>query len=84
MEILSIPFIRILKNGLGNLIFKRILYYESSTSILDRDLVVYFRQSGIEKQRVEIDGEIIKIVSISNNEYAIFSQFLNESRISIY
>ena len=57
---------------------------ESSSSFLDRDLVVYFRQSGIEKQRVEIDGEIVKIVSISSNEYAIFSQFFNESRISIY
>ncbi len=57
---------------------------ESSSSFLDRDLVVYFRQSGIEKQRVEIDGEIVKIVSISSNEYAIFSQYFNESRISIY
>ena len=57
---------------------------ESSSSFLDRDLVVYFRQSGIEKQRLEIDGEIVKIVSISSNEYAIFSQFFNESRISIY
>ena len=47
-------------------------------------MAVYFRQSGIEKQRVEINGEIVKIVSVSNNEYAIFSQFLDESRISIY
>ena len=30
------------------------------------------------------NGEIVKIVSVSNNEYAIFSQFLDESRISIY
>lgn len=63
---------------------ENIVLVESSSSFLDRDLVVYFRQSGIEKQRVEIDGEIVKIVSISNNEYAIFSQFLNESRLSIY
>jgi hypothetical protein len=63
---------------------ENIVLVESSTSFLDRDLVVYFRQSGIEKQRVEIDGEIVKIVSISNNEYAIFSKFLNQSRISIY
>ena len=63
---------------------ENIVVVESSSSFLDRDLVVYFRQSGIEKQRVEINGEIVKIVSISNNEYAIFSQFLNESRISIY
>ena len=63
---------------------ENIVLVESSTSFLDRDLVVYFRQSGIEKKRVEIDGEIVKIVSISNNEYAIFSQFLNQSRISIY
>ena len=61
-----------------------IFLVESSSGILDRDLVVYFKQSGIEKQRVEINGEIIKIVYISNNEYAIFSQFLNESRVSIY
>jgi hypothetical protein len=63
---------------------ENIVLVESSSSFLDRDLVVYFRQSGIEKQRVEINGEIVKIVSLSNNEYAIFSQFLNESRISIY
>lgn len=63
---------------------ENIVLVESSSSFLDRDLVVYFSQSGIEKQRVEIDGEIVKIVSISNNEYAIFSQFLNESRLSIY
>ena len=61
-----------------------IVLVESSLSFLDRDLVVYFRQSGIEKQRVEVNGEIIKIVPITNNEYAIFSQFLNESTISIY
>jgi hypothetical protein len=47
-------------------------------------LVVYFRQSGSEKQRVEINSEIVKIVSISSSEYAIFSQFFNRSRISIY
>ncbi|MDA8670293.1 hypothetical protein N9L60_04995, partial [Flavobacteriales bacterium] len=59
---------------------ENIVVVESSSSFLDRDLVVYFRQSGIEKQRVEINGEIVKIVSVSNNEYAIFSQFLDESR----
>ncbi len=63
---------------------ENIVLVESSSSFLNRDLVVYFRQSGIEKQRVEINGEIVKIISVSNNEYAIFSQFLNESRISIY
>ena len=63
---------------------ENIVLVESSSSFLDRDLVVYFRQSGIEKQRVEINGEIVKIVPVSNNEYAIFSQFLDESRISIY
>jgi hypothetical protein len=61
-----------------------IVLVESSSSFLDRDLVVYFRQSGSEKQRVEINSEIVKIVSISSSEYAIFSQFFNESRISIY
>ena len=61
-----------------------IVLVESSLSFLDRDLVVYFRQSSIEKQRLEISSVVVKIVSISNNEYAIFSQFLNESRISIY
>lgn len=61
-----------------------IVVVESFSSFLDRDLLVYFRQSGIEKQRLEINDEIVKIVSVSNNEYAIFSQFLNESRISIY
>ena len=63
---------------------ENIVVVESSSSYLKRDLVVYFRQSGIEKQRIEINGEIVKIVSVSNNEYAIFSQFLDESRISIY
>ena len=63
---------------------ENIVLVESFSSFLDRDLAVYFRQSGIEKQRVEINGEIVKIVSVSNNEYAIFSQFLDESRISIY
>ena len=63
---------------------ENIVLVESSSSFLDRDLVVYFRQSGIEKQRVEVNGQIIKIVPITNNEYAIFSQFLNESTISIY
>jgi hypothetical protein len=61
-----------------------IVLVESFSSFLDRDLAIYFRQSGIEKQRVEINGEIVKIVPILNNEYAIFSQFLNVSRISIY
>tara|TARA_Y100000385_G_scaffold37055_1_gene34565 strand:+ start:26 stop:1312 length:1287 start_codon:yes stop_codon:yes gene_type:complete len=61
-----------------------IVLVESFSSFLDRDLVVYFRQSGIEKQRVEINGEIVKIVPVLNNEYAIFSQFLNVSKISIY
>jgi hypothetical protein len=61
-----------------------IVLVESFSSFLERDLVVYFRQSGIEKQRVEINGEIVKIVPVLNNEYAIFSQFLNVSRISIY
>tara|TARA_B100000767_G_scaffold235982_1_gene229502 strand:+ start:305 stop:1591 length:1287 start_codon:yes stop_codon:yes gene_type:complete len=61
-----------------------IVLVESSLSFLDRDLVVYFRQSGIEKQRVEVNGQIIKIVTITNNEYAVFSHFLNESKISIY
>ena len=61
-----------------------IVLVETYSSFLERDLSVYFRQSGIEKQRVEINGEIVKIVPILNNEYAIFSQFLNVSRISIY
>ena len=63
---------------------EHIVLVETYSSFLERDLTVYFRQSGIEKQRVEINGEIVKIVPILNNEYAIFSQFLNVSRISIY
>tara|TARA_B110000027_G_scaffold47145_2_gene51776 strand:+ start:2506 stop:3792 length:1287 start_codon:yes stop_codon:yes gene_type:complete len=61
-----------------------IVLVESFSSFLDRDLVVYFRQSGIEKQRIEINGKIFKIIPVSNNEYAIFSQFLNQFTISIY
>ena len=61
---------------------EHIVLVETYSSFLERDLTVYFRQSGIEKQRVEINGEIVKIVPILNNEYAIFSQFLNLSRIS--
>ena len=61
-----------------------IVLVESFSSFLDRDLAVYFRQAGIEKQRVEINGEIVKRVPVLNNEYAIFSQFLNVSKISIY
>ena len=61
-----------------------IVLVESFSSFLERDLAVYFRQSGIEKQRVEINGEIVKIVPVLNNEYAIFSKFLNVSKISIY
>ena len=61
-----------------------IVLVETYSSFLERDLTVYFKQSGIEKQRIGINGEIVKIVPILNNEYAIFSQFLNVSRISIY
>ena len=63
---------------------ENIVLVESYSSFLDRDLVVYFRESGIEKQRTEIQGEIIKIIPLSNNNFILLSHFQNDSKFSTY
>ena len=63
---------------------ENIILVESYSSFLDRDLVIYFRESGIEKQRIEIQGEIIKIISVNNDNFIILSQFQNDSKFSTY
>lgn len=63
---------------------QNIVLVESYSSLLDRDLVVYFRESGIEKQRIETQGEIVKIITVNNNDYLILSHFQNDSKLSTY
>ena len=57
---------------------------ESRTNSFDKKLVVFYKQSGIEKQRINISGSIKKILSKGNHQYIVASNFLGSSKISIY
>ena len=57
---------------------------ESRTNSFDKKLVVFYKQSGIEKQRINISGSIKKILSNGNHQYIVASNFLGSSKISIY
>ena len=57
---------------------------ESTTSFSQNQLVVYFRQSGIEKQRGNINGNLVEIIPLDNQEYILASNLSNNALLSIY
>jgi len=61
-----------------------IVLVENKTSSLDKKLIVFFKQSGIEKQRIITTGTIEKILPLGSQQYFIISNFLGVSKLSIY
>lgn len=61
-----------------------LILVESYIGLLQKQLVVYFRQSGIEKKRTNIDGNLVKILSNFDQEYFIILNQHNNSFMKIY
>lgn len=57
---------------------------ESYIGLLQKQLVVYYRQSGIEKKRTNIDGNMVKILPNFDQQYLIILNQQNNSFIKIY
>jgi hypothetical protein len=57
---------------------------ESKTNSLDKKLVVFFKQSGIEKQRINISGTVKKILPKGNHQYIVASNFFGTAKLNIY
>ena len=57
---------------------------ESYSNTIQKQIVVFFRQSGIEKKRINIDADVIKIIPINHQEYMIIADQLNKTFLKIY
>ena len=57
---------------------------ESKTNSFDKKLVVFFKQSGIEKQRINISGTVKKILPKGNHQYIVASNFFGTAKLNIY
>ena len=63
---------------------KDLVLVESKTNSLDKKLVVFFKQSGIEKQRINISGTVKKILPKGNHQYIVASNFFGTAKLNIY
>ena len=57
---------------------------ESYSNTIQKQIVVFFRQSGIEKKRINIDADVIKIIPINHQQYMIIANQLNKTFLNIY
>ena len=66
------------------LIFENMIFAEVFTSIFNRDLVVYFKGTGVENQRLSINQDIVSLLPRAEGEVYLFSNENNQGYFYIY
>ena len=66
------------------IVHNNLIYAEVFTSLLNRDLVVFFKGSGIENKRLSIDQDIVKIIPKNGEEVYLFTNENNQGYFYMY
>ena len=61
-------------------------YYVSEVfaNVMNRFIVLFFSNSGIENQRIQIDSDIVKIIKYASGQYIVISEFQSRLKISYF
>ncbi len=66
------------------IIHNNLIYAEVFTSLLNKDLVLYFKGSGVENKRISIDQDIVKILPRDEDEVYFFTNENNQGYFYMY
>ena len=66
------------------LVHNNLIYAEVFSSLLNRDLVVFFKGSGMENKRLSIDQDIISLIPRNEDEIYLFANENNQGYFDVY